>query len=116
MTDTIPEFTDAEVLSEINHLLFGEDVEAFTTLEGVQAVVASEKRLRKALRRLLDARVAGTVRDQDKAQQKGAQALEEAFAAQREAGDVLQSKPCLDPNKMHGAAEGFGGSDFPDFD
>lgn len=101
-----------QALTDIGRLVFevpeGERVEIDLRdlVQGVSQLVQSEKRLRKALKRLLDARVGGTIGQQAKAQEKGSEALSEGFAAQREAGRALN------PDAGHGAADGFGGSDF----
>lgn len=89
-------------LTDIGRLVFqvpeGENVEIelSTLVQGVNQLVVSEARLRKALRRLLDANVGGTVTEQAKAREKGAQALKEdlreVFGAQKEAAQALRNE------------------------
>lgn len=80
-------------LTDIGRLVFtvpeGKEIRELDIVRGVDQLVQSERRLRKALQRLLDARVSGTVSAEEKAQARGEAALREGFAAQREAAEAL---------------------------
>jgi hypothetical protein len=89
-------------LREIASLVLGPEaktVELSTIVGSVHQLVVSEKRLRRALSRLLDARVGGTVSEKAKAQEKGSEALQESFAAQVEAGRALRGEVGKDPTQ-----------------
>ena len=93
-----PDEVMRRALADIGRLVFnvpeGEELEVdlWTLVQGVNQLVESEKRLRAALTRLLDADVAGTVSEKAKASQKGQKALQETiFRAQEEAARALKA-------------------------
>lgn len=68
------------------------EIELSTLVQGVSQLVVSERRLRKALQRLLNANVSGTISDKTRARERGTEALQEVFDAQRAAGQALKAE------------------------